>query len=221
MEAEYEVMECTSVNKNSNVVTLGNGITFRLYNGEIRRLGIRQGVILSVDILDEIELILYKRGISRALYLIKDRDYTVCDLKKKLTDGCYPEQIILKIVERLSEEGFLNDLRYAINYIYSRSSRRSRKQIVFELLKKGIGNDTIQAAFNDYEQSNDCEQVEKDSITGYIDKKLRGRQVITYNDYNKVLSYLLRKGYEYQTVRNCLELYVKVQDVEVVNQQHT
>ena len=53
--------------------------------------------------------------------LLKDRDYTRKKLFEKLKANGYPDECIEKAVQYVSSYGYIDDKRYAVNYIISLS----------------------------------------------------------------------------------------------------
>ncbi|MGN0480824.1 MAG: regulatory protein RecX [Lachnospiraceae bacterium] len=198
----YEITECVPSGKTRHRVTLDGEYTFQLYNNEVRKYHIQSGEILSKELLFEIQDILYKRGLSRCLHLIKDRDYTYAAIVSKLRDGDYPGDIIDKVCARLVEEGFINDGRYARNYVIANMNTKSRKQMAYGLMSKGISAELIEEAFDDLDElyGNDTEV---ENVMKLLTKKL-GNKDITVLDYEarmKIFAYAGRKGYGYEVIK--------------------
>ena len=93
-------------------------LAFVLYKGELRLFHVKVGEELTEkayrQIIDEL---LPKRAKSRAMNLLKDRDYTVSQLREKLVQGFYPEEAIEEAITYVESFHYLDDLRYAGNYI--------------------------------------------------------------------------------------------------------
>ena len=116
---EYRVLSVVLLNKKKFKVLLEgtSNVTIALYPSELRRYNIQEGNFLSKEQYKSIEDILYKRGKERALYYLKNSDKTSYQMRNKLREGFYPENIIEKIIDFLSKYGYIDDLQYAIRYI--------------------------------------------------------------------------------------------------------
>ena len=137
-------MQVTSIvplDKQRSKVFLDEEQVFVLYRGERKRYQIEEGNELSEEQYNRIlEEILLKRGKERALYYLKDRDRTEYEIRKKLKEGFYPQQVVDQIINFLTEYHFLDDLDFGRRYIETYGNQRSRKRLEFDLLKKGLKN---------------------------------------------------------------------------------
>ena len=140
-------MEITAVeplDKRRSKIFLEEKIAFVLYRGELRTYQIEEGGELSEENYKQIvEEVLIKRAKERALYLLKDRDRTEKEIKKKLTEGYYPEDVIDRTIAFLKEYHFLDDLDYGRRYILTYKEKRSKKRIQFDLCQKGLEPEQI------------------------------------------------------------------------------
>ena len=131
-----KVTAVVPLDKRRSKVFVDEEAAFVLYKGELRRYRIEEGEELSEEqhgrILEEV---LMKRGKERALYLLKDRDRTEAEIRKKLKEGFYPQQVIDRTMDFLKEYGFVDDLEFGRRYIEVYGNQRS--QIQAFLRKKG------------------------------------------------------------------------------------
>ena len=66
-----------------------------LYKGEIRKLGIEEGCVVTEAVYDKIlNEILGKRAIKRAMHLLEKQDRTERQLYDKLKQNGYPEVVL-------------------------------------------------------------------------------------------------------------------------------
>ena len=103
--------------KNRNKVVLDNGEKFLLYKGDIRKFKLEINQEISKVTYNEIKQLLYERGKERALYILDKTFKTEKQIKDKLIQGMYPEDVIKRIIEFLKKYDIINDKRYASMYI--------------------------------------------------------------------------------------------------------
>ena len=84
-------------------VYLDNDIDFLLYKSEVRKLNLEESVNIEETQYQIIIDILYKRARERALYILDDAYKTKKQIVDKLKAGCYPEFIIDRVIEYLTE----------------------------------------------------------------------------------------------------------------------
>ncbi len=206
----YRVEAVLPLNKKKYKISLEGTetVTLSLYPSELRRFGIKEGSLISEADYDSIEEILYKRGKERALYYLKTSDKTSFQMRRKLTEGFYPETVIDRILQFLEKYGYIDDFRYACQFIQYNQSRKSFQQIKNDLRVKGISREHIEEAFSDMEENcSEEENPQADIIRKYIQKKLKtdmGPQ-----EKNKIIMSLTRKGFKYDEIVSILREVVE------------
>ncbi len=185
-------------NKKS-IVKLDNGESFSLYKGEIRLLKLKEGSELISSSYEQImTVILPKRAKLRAMNLLKVRPYSEYDLTKKIKDGGYPESVICNALDYVKSYGYVNDDEYALNFIKTYSSRKSKKEIYNMLSRKGIKKETTDAAFDAIDASSEVYSFEAFDESEIIYKALikkgaTGKE--SYEDKQKLFAYFYRRGF--------------------------
>ena len=185
-------------------VYLDGVFAFVLYKGELSRYGIRSGGELSVDMADKIRSeVVLKRAKLRAMHLLSDMDRTESALREKLKQGLYPQDVIEKAVDYVKDFGYLDDGRYAENFVRSRQGTKSRKEIRAALQQKGISAELIDRAFEICGE----EGGEEAAIRNILRKKKFDPETADERERQKIYGYLARKGFYYETVRQVIQNY--------------
>lgn len=193
------VMEIVPVDKRRSKVILDEDFTLVLYRGEIKRFGIEEGEELSESTYQEIlKDVLLKRARERVLYLLKASDKTEQELVRKLKEGGYPQEAIDYAILFVKEHRFINDENYGKRYVEYNSTRKSERQIQYELQKKGLDKEMIRDILE--EQPVD----EEAQIQAYIRKKRIVPEELDRKGRAKVISALARKGFSYEAVTRAL-----------------
>ena len=79
-----------------------------------------------------------KECLRKSGALLAQRDYTCERLREKLLAGGFEEEIVETTLERLRKAGYLNDERYARNFIQTHWDDRSRLRIRMDLENRGV-----------------------------------------------------------------------------------
>ena len=120
---------------------------FLLYSRELSRYQIREGKDLPEETFRVIvEEVLTKRAKQRAMYLLKSMDRTEYQLRLKLEEGEYPREAIDQAIAYVQSFHYLDDRRYAENYVESRKGSMSRRELQQKLYQRGIPKALIQEA---------------------------------------------------------------------------
>ena len=185
-------------------ISLDGKFAFVLYKGELSRFHIREGEELSEETQQKIYSdVLLKRAKLRALHLLSDMDRTENALREKLRLGLYPQEIIDAAVEYVRSFGYLNDARYAENFVRSRQGMKSRREIRAQLLQKGVPSELIDDAFEACGE----EGGEADAIRRLLEKKRFDPVCADEREIQRLYGYLARKGFSYETVRQVIQNY--------------
>lgn len=177
---------------------------FCLYRGELKTYKVILNEALSESdyntILNEL---LPKRAKMRAMNLLKAHMYTERDLRNKLKEGLYPSECIDAAIEYVESYGYVNDYEYARQYIMGRADQKSRIELKNYLLNKGISVDVFELVYEEFLNEVD----ESDIIKKLLIKKLNGRDAnnLDINEKNKLIRYLVRKGFSYSRIVDVFE----------------
>lgn len=178
---------------------------FVLYKGELRSLGICRGEELGEEIFREIMTQrLPRRAKLRAMELLKGREYTVKQLRDKLRTGGYPEEIIREALAYVDGYHYTDDLRYAVNFIRSHVSSRSRRRIEQDLLGRGVDKPTLEQAWAEWEDEGGS-QDERAMIQALLEKKGFDPETADRRERQRVYSFLMRKGFSGEQVRRAVQ----------------
>ncbi len=205
---EYLITDIKDLTSKKKLVYINYEPAFALYSGEVFRYNLKAESYISEQTYDEIITTLSKRALTRALYLFKDKDYTEYEIKSKLLKAYYPEQSIEYSTKYLKDNHFINDRRYAYNYITFKSGSYSSKVIVNKLRQKGIASDDIDAAFEEF--TSDNSESEYNTLINLIYKKLKSKSVndLSYEEKQKLIAYMCRKGFSYDMARKAFNEFL-------------
>lgn len=195
---------------NRKRVYVEDEFVFALYPGELKQFGIEEGQSVSSELLDKIfkECVL-RRGKLRAMNLLQARDYTRQGMRVKLAQSEYDEAAITQIIAYLDEYRYLDDVRYARQYISFKKSKKSQRQIEQELLRKGISRDDIQQAFCELSEEYNFKQEEQKLLKQLIEKKLCCFKPSEEEEAKrvKVYRFLAGKGFPSSAIREAMRQY--------------
>lgn len=187
-------------------VYIDNEFAFVLYKGELRLYKIRVGEEIAENIYKEImEKILPKRAKLRAMSLLTSKEYTTAKLREKLRQGFYPPIVIDEALAYVASFHYIDDYRYASDYIRQTISSRSRRRIEQDLMKKGVPGDCIAKAFADYEEL-EGKNDEMGLMKSLLEKRHYDPETADFKDKQREFAYLCRKGFQPEQVRKALDI---------------
>lgn len=175
---------------------------FVLYKGELKQFNIAEEEEISELTVEKINKeVILKRAKLRAMHLLEDMDRTEKALRDKLRQGGYPDSAIDGAVAYVRSFGYLDDTRFAENFVLSRKGSKSRREIQALLAQKGVPADTAQAALEQIYG----EDGEQDSIRQILRKKKLDPEQADEQTLHKIYAYLARKGYRYEDIRQVIQ----------------
>lgn len=187
-------------NKNKIKVFIDEQYEFWLYQKDLKDYPLNQNDIVSQDTYQKLYDLNLKRGKKKALNILKRVDKTEYELKEKLEQSEFNEKIINTIIDYINSYHYIDDTRYAANFIRFKQNSKSKKEIEYILLKKGVAKTIIeQALIKEYDG-------EEAAIKKAIDKKKKGSKVLSFEEKQKITSYLFRKGYNLDLIKKYIEL---------------
>lgn len=189
------VTDVIEVNKSRAKIYLDGAFAFVLYKGEMHKYGIQKGAELSQSLYDILtKEILPKRAKLRAMNLLTKRPYTEAGLRRKLSDGMYPESCIDAAIAYVKSYGYIDDAAYARDFIASRADALSQKQIEIKLLQRGIAKDIVHQACDELLGGHQ-EELELEQIQSLFQRRYHGIVPAQEKERAKMMQFFLRRGY--------------------------
>lgn len=194
-------IEPLPTSKKRKRITLDTRESFVLYTGEIRKHSeLKEGAFLSeADYQEILTKILLPRAKKRTLHLLEKQDRTRADVIMKLTQGGYPSGIAEAAADYAASYGYIDDRRYASNFIYFHQEKKSRRRLKQDLLRKGISADIIDKCLEEAELTS-----EEDKIHKLLEKKHYVPETATDKDRARMVRFLLGRGFDYDKIRTAI-----------------
>lgn len=143
--------------------------------------------------------------LNYALWLLGRRDRSVGEIKAKLTDKKYSDEETKKAIDFLCKNDFLNDERFAKNYIRNQLSMRplGEYQLKMRLKNKFVSEENIKKAL---EESNiDEKKLVEAALSKWL--KINGKKE---KKYDRVTRHLLGRGFKWEVVKEVMENHKKL-----------
>ena len=205
------ITDIVELDKKRCKIFIDGEFAFVLYKGELREYDIKSGNEISESVYESINSeVLSKRAKLRAMNLLQKKDYTEKQLRDKLQEGLYSQELIDEAIDYVKSYRYLDDERFARDYITYHMEMRSRNRILQDLTGKGISKDVIISIMDElYSESEEAtgdieaEQINKLLIKKHFDKDM------DYKDKQKIMAFLIRRGYTMDSIRRAMEEFEK------------
>ena len=195
-----QIVEITEMSRGRIRIRLENGTIFPLYRKEAAVFNISEGSELEVTAWDEIcKTILQKRARKRAMYLLQKMDRTEQQLRAKRVQSEYPEEIVEDAIAYVRSYHYIDDVRYAENYVRCHQDTKSKMQIKIALTQKGVEREVIDHALEECLET-DAEQL----ICRLLEKKRSNAETADEGERRRVYQYLARRGFRSSEILHCM-----------------
>jgi len=172
---------------------------FSLSENELMTSGIRIGREYTPQEFEDLkQTAVEDKAYMRAIDLLSRRMRSEWELRDYLKRKEYEPPIVDKILNMLSDKGYVDDFKFAEAWVRNRRLLKatSQRKLSMELKQKHVAEDVIAAALSGDETN------EQDVLKGVIAKK---RTQTRYQDEQKLMAYLLRQGFNYGDIKDALD----------------
>ena len=190
--------------KSRSKIYIDGEFAFVLYKGELRLYGMKVGAQLSQsDYQTIMNEVLPKRAKLRSMNLLKSKDYTKEQLKRKLREGFYPEMVIDEAIEYVKSYHYIDDYRYCIQFIEYNAGAKSRQRMIRDLGIKGVDREVILKAMDELSK-NASLYSEDELIRDLIMKKNYDIQTTDIKEKQRIMRYLYGKGFSMESINKAI-----------------
>ena len=136
-----------------------------------------------------------ERAYRQALLFLSFRARSEAEIRRNLQKHEISEAIIEETIARLKQERFAGDADFARTWVENRSAfrPRSRRALVFELQRKGLDEENIQAAVGEVDE-------ERLAYSAAAQRAARYEGLAWEEFRAKLSSFLARRGFSYDLI---------------------
>lgn len=171
-----------------------------LYHKEICRFGLEEGLEIPDTIYRQlIDEVLIPRARKRALHLLEKQDRTSANLWGKLVSGGCPPSVADDAVAYAASYHYIDDERYARNYVYFHKGTKSRRRMTVDLLRRGVDRGLIDRILEE-----DYDTDESSLMRTLIEKRRYNPASADQKERSKMYRYLVSRGFDSNAVCEAL-----------------
>lgn len=191
--------------KNRCSIFINDEFAFGLHQDVVLKFGLKKGDTLDEHQIEEILLSEERKSAKdRALKFLSYRDRSEKEIKTKLKDIGYEDDIIDWVIAELKRLKFIDDERFAQSYAQTQMITRPMGEYYLrrELKKKGLNAELI-------EQTVEKVYDERDQFSVALElaqqRKKRYRNIEEIKAKKRISDFLLRRGFSWDVVSHVLE----------------
>lgn len=161
--------------------------------------GLTNGVELTTELIGKLKAADNdKKCLAKAYHFLSFRPRSEAEMRLKLSEK-YTPPIVEKTIKKLKKYNLINDLEFAESWVRDRGKSRGPILLKAELTKRGLDREIIDMTLGKIERSSIIESA-RTLITSR-----RKFQVLDPKDrFKKIAPYLMRRGYDYDTIKEAL-----------------
>lgn len=197
------VTKIEPITKGKYKVYVDEQFAFVLYKGELSRFQLKEEGEIAEETVRQIKNeVLLKRAKLRAMHLLNDMFRTEDQLRQKLRQNGYPEDVTDEAIAYVKSFGYINDEAYIRNFVESRKDKKSRKELYALLSQKGVKGESVDRILDEiYEEHSD-----RKAIYEILRKKRWNPENADDKEKQKMYGYLVRKGFRYEDIRQVIQV---------------
>lgn len=184
-------------------ITTDGGESFTVSVRDARLYGLEEGTEISASVLSLIREQLRKEILHESGILLGGRDYTEKRLTEKLLERDYPEDLVQEAVQSLKEARYLDDRRFAEQYLSAHLSDRSIARIRQDLAQRGVDNKLIDEAVSACSVE-EIQEEELAQIRQLLKKRHYDPESADYAEQQKTAAFLYRRGFDAGLIRKAM-----------------
>lgn len=146
-----------------------------------------------------------KAACDKALYYLQFSGKTESELRKKLAEQGFLPASVDNAVAFLKRYRYLDDGDYVRRYIEKNGHKKSKKQMIYELRQKGIGEEILEPVFEEMPIDEEAQ------IEAILVKRNYTGDAADRAEKQKMSAYLARKGFSYDAIQAALIHYARKQ----------
>ena len=144
---------------------------------------------------------------EKGVYYLQFSSKTEEEMRRKLAEQGFSPASVDSAVKFLKERRYLNDEDYARRYLEKNGKKKSRKQLQYELSRKGISREILELVFE--EMPGD----EREQILEILRKRQFPLDGGELEEKKKICAYLARRGYSWDDINAALDHYARKETV--------
>ncbi len=151
-------------------------------------------VVIPENMTDEQRKKLLRRAYNYCVWSLSNSQKTSKQLSEKLTRKGYTEDLVEETLNKLVEDSYVNDEDFARRFVEYKLNEKGSRAITYDLMRKGIDRETIEAAFSEVD---DLEELEEEKAVSFALQKARSypQNLEEQKKLQRLVGALSRKGY--------------------------
>ena len=142
----------------------------------------------------------YAFALERAAALLSVRDATERETADRLRGCGYPEETVARVMQTLTQAGYVDDTRFAGHFVENRGQRYGSRRLYGELRRKGVSEAVAREALEAFDP-----EAEAASAARQAAKLLARKDASDPDVRRKAVQALVRRGFGWDAARDAVD----------------
>ncbi len=138
----------------------------------------------------------YQQALNQALFKLR-KMMTLFEIKQYLEDQGYPQSIVKQVTHHLIERRYIDDVRYAEDYLSIKKMSEGPEMMLYKLRQKGISEPILEHLFHGYKEDDVIKVIAEQKWYG-LKHKTKRQALMT------IKQHLLQKGFHREAIERIL-----------------
>ena len=198
------IIQEISRNRSRVSVRLDNGELFWLTPSDISADGCYEGKEYDPETFYQwIRICQYPRALNHAVSMLARRPCSTGEIRRRLVLRHFTEEVADLVLYKLEKENLIDDVSFCEQWIQFRQQRGYGPSLIRRELKyKGVSDDIIETCMDSQASSDDTSGALLLARKAWKKYRSNGDP---YKNRQKVIQFLVRKGYDWSTARSAAE----------------
>ena len=188
-------------NKERVNIYIDEEFAFAIYMELVYRFGLKVNEEVDKEKLIEIAKVENLSKCKDSALKTIERSYkTEKEIRDKLLNKEFDEETVEKTINFLKEYTFIDDLKFTKMYVKDRIRTQGRNKIKYALIQKGVNKYLVDEVLEELDRNDEEERALLICEKKYL--SICKREEDDFKIKNKLIRYMLGRGYEYEVARN-------------------
>ncbi|WP_040212038.1 recombination regulator RecX [Clostridium polynesiense] len=213
MDNKITKIEVQKRNKNRVNVYIDGEYKFSCHTEIVFKHNLSEGREVDIKYLEDIvKEDNFLKAKSAAFKIIEKSYKTEKEIEDKLILKGFDKETVEKIKALLKEYDFMNDEKYVKAFIKDNLKKQGKRKMLYSLSNKGVEEGIIKKELDKIQKKDLEKYAEEIAYKKY--SQLKKRESDKWKLANKLTSFMLSKGYEYEMVKDIVKKIMNIYDVD-------
>lgn len=206
-----QITKIEQFEKDKAKIYLDDVYVFWIFQKQVNTYHLVNGQELPQELYQEFFNMAVTNAKQKALYILERMDRTQQELLQKLEKVGFTKEICELALSFVKQFHYIDDHRYAVTYLRTHATSKSKRNLMEVLKSKGIDSETAESAYEEVETELEV-SLERTAIRKELERFQRKTTKDPLEEKKKWIASLVRKGFSYHLIRKEIDILEEIED---------